>query len=61
VLELPGGGGFFDPLAREPEAVAGDVAEGLVSPGAAERDYGVRVTRAGRLLGLSERRRPATP
>jgi hypothetical protein len=41
--------------------VAGDVAEGLVSPAAAERDYGVRVTRAGRVLGLSERRRPATP
>jgi N-methylhydantoinase B len=61
VLELPGGGGFFDPLTRRPEAVAGDVAEGLVSPAVAERDYGVRVTRAGRVLGLSERRRPATP
>jgi N-methylhydantoinase B len=57
VLELPGGGGFFDPLTRDPETVAGDVAEGLVSPKAAERDYGVRVTRAGRVLGLSERRR----
>ena len=34
---------------------------GLVSPAAAERDYGVRVTRAGRVLGLGERRRPATP
>jgi N-methylhydantoinase B len=57
VLELPGGGGFFDPLTRDPETVAGDVAEGLVSPKAAEQDYGVRVTRAGRVLGLSERRR----
>jgi N-methylhydantoinase B len=49
-LELPGGGGYFDPLERAPEAVAEDVAEGLVSPGEAERTYGVRVTRQGRLL-----------
>jgi N-methylhydantoinase B len=49
-LELPGGGGFYDPRTRDPEAVARDVAEGLVSPKAAERDYGVRVTRLGRLV-----------
>jgi N-methylhydantoinase B len=41
-LELPGGGGYFDPRDRAPEAVAEDVAEGLVSRAAAERDYGVR-------------------
>src|SRR5206468_280019 len=45
-LDLPGGGGFFDPRERDPEAVAGDVAEGLVSPGAAGRDYGVAISRA---------------
>lgn len=60
-LELPGGGGFYDPLERDPRAVADDVAEGLVSPRSAQQDYGVKVTRAGRLVGLegSRRRRPA--
>jgi N-methylhydantoinase B len=56
-LDLPGGGGFFDPRERDPEAVAGDVAEGLVSPAAAEREYGVLVSRAGRVRGLSAARR----
>jgi N-methylhydantoinase B len=51
-LELPGGGGYFDPRERPPEAVAEDVAEGLVSAAAAEREYGVRVTPRGRLLGV---------
>jgi len=51
-LELPGGGGYFDPRRRAPEAVAEDVAEGLVSRAAAERAYGVRVTHRGRLLGV---------
>jgi N-methylhydantoinase B len=53
ILDLPGGGGFHDPLERDPPAVARDVAEGLVSPKAAERDYGVRVTRWGRIVGLT--------
>jgi N-methylhydantoinase B len=48
-LDLPGGGGFYDPRERDPRAVARDVAEGLVGPKAAERDYGIRVTRSGRL------------
>lgn len=56
-LDLPGGGGFFDPLERASDAVAGDVAEGLVSPAAAERDYGVIVTRAGQVRGMSAARR----
>lgn len=51
-LELPGGGGYFDPSRRTPEAVAEDVAEGLVSPAAAYRDYGVRVTSRMRPPGL---------
>ncbi len=38
-LELPGGGGFHDPAERDRDAVDEDVAEGLVSPEAAERDY----------------------
>jgi N-methylhydantoinase B len=36
-----GGGGWGDPLEREGERVAHDVAEGRVSPEAARRDYGV--------------------
>jgi N-methylhydantoinase B len=49
-LELPGGGGFFDPRERDPAAIAEDVAEGLVTPGRAEADYGVRVDAEGNLL-----------
>lgn len=35
-----GGGGYGDPLEREPDLVVADVAEGLVSPDAARRIYG---------------------
>jgi N-methylhydantoinase B len=56
-LELPGGGGFYDPLERDVESVASDVAEGLVSPAQAWSDYGVRVTPSGRVLELSAARR----
>jgi N-methylhydantoinase B len=55
-LQLPGGGGFYNPATRDPEAVARDVAEGLVSPAAALREYGVRVTRSGRITGLERSR-----
>lgn len=47
VLELPGGGGFYDPAERDPAAVAADVSEGLVSPERALSDYGVRVDEEG--------------
>jgi N-methylhydantoinase B len=40
-LETPGGGGYGDPLEREPEAVRRDVMRGFVSAAAAETDYGV--------------------
>jgi N-methylhydantoinase B len=56
-LELPGGGGFYDPLDRDPEAVVRDVTEGLVSAASAERDYGVTVKRSGEVLGYSKERR----
>lgn len=36
-----GGGGYGDPLDRAIEQVAADVADGLVSPDAARREYGV--------------------
>lgn len=37
----PGGGGYGDPLEREPARVAADVAEGRLTPVAALREYGV--------------------
>jgi N-methylhydantoinase B/oxoprolinase/acetone carboxylase alpha subunit len=40
---IPGGGGFGDPLERDPEDVARDVREQYVSRAAAESDYGVRI------------------
>jgi N-methylhydantoinase B len=39
----PGGGGYGDPLRRDPQAVLADVRNGWVSVGAAQREYGVVV------------------
>jgi N-methylhydantoinase B len=39
--EMSGGGGYGDPLERDPDAVLWDVIEEKVSPAAARRDYGV--------------------
>ena len=44
VIEMPGGGGLGDPLARDPAAVATDVEAGLVSRGTARDAYGVILT-----------------
>jgi len=41
VLEMPGGAGYGDPRSRDPARVAEDIRNGLVSPEAAQRDYGV--------------------
>lgn len=46
-LNLPGGGGFGDPLQRAPEAVLADVVEGYVSVEGAKRDYGVVIRYTG--------------
>jgi N-methylhydantoinase B len=43
-LETTGGGGWGDPLEREPELVLRDVAQGKVSTRSAEKDYGVVLT-----------------
>jgi N-methylhydantoinase B len=43
-LVTPGGGGFGDPKARDPEAVREDIAEGYISAAAAARDYGFVLT-----------------
>ena len=40
-LATAGGGGFGDPLERDPAAVRADVVSGYVSPPAAKADYGV--------------------
>jgi N-methylhydantoinase B len=38
---LPGGGGYGNPLERDPQAVLADVVDGYVSLDAARNDYGV--------------------
>jgi len=40
-LRLPGGGGFYSPLERDPTLVLEDVRQGFVSPDAARERYGV--------------------
>jgi len=47
MLYLPGGGGMGRPAERDPELVALDVRNGLISVEAARRDYGVELTKAG--------------
>lgn len=49
VHRTAGGGGWGDPLAREPERVAEDVADGKVTPAAARARYGVVVAADGAL------------
>ena len=41
IVRQLGGGGWGDPLERDPEAVRADVLDQYVSIGAAKRDYGV--------------------
>ncbi|MBS7696701.1 MULTISPECIES: hydantoinase B/oxoprolinase family protein [unclassified Chelatococcus] len=41
IVEMPGGGGYHDPLSRAPEQVAADVRDELVSRAQAEALYGV--------------------
>ncbi len=47
--ELPGGGGYGNPIERSTELVARDVAYGFVTPERARQDYGVVVGEGGRL------------
>jgi N-methylhydantoinase B len=53
-LDTPGGGGYGDPLEREPAAVLADIREGYVTVEAAERDYGVVLAKAERGLAIDE-------
>jgi len=61
VVEMPGGGGYGDPFARPVARVHDDVVKGLVTPEAAERDYGVVVRADGTLdeAATAARRRAA--
>ena len=54
-VRTPGGGGYGDPLTRDPELVRRDVARGYLTAEDAERDYGVVVT--GDPLRSTRRRR----
>ncbi|NMJ41541.1 hydantoinase B/oxoprolinase family protein [Roseomonas sp. JC162] len=47
VVEMPGGGGYGDPFARDPLLVARDVRYGLIDAQQAEADYGVVLTATG--------------
>jgi N-methylhydantoinase B len=49
IVEMAGGGGYGDPLTRDPALVARDVLNGLVSVEGAWRDYGVAVSADGAL------------
>ena len=57
VFETPGGGGYGDPRERRAEAVAADVARGLVSRESAERLYAVVLDEAGGLDAEATRAR----
>ena len=47
VIEMPGGGGYGHPAKRDIERIREDVRSELVSREAAERDYGIVISRAG--------------
>ena len=60
IVEMPGGGGFGDPKARNEIAVSEDVRLGLVSSEAAARDYGVVVRDDGQIDHVETARRRGT-
>ncbi|MEF2073768.1 hydantoinase B/oxoprolinase family protein [Consotaella aegiceratis] len=59
VCAVAGGGGYGDPLDREPEAVAADVRDRKVSPTQADEVYGVVLTKAGTVDGAATESRRA--
>jgi N-methylhydantoinase B len=52
----PAGGGYGDPLRRDPALVREDVADGFVSAEAARNDYGVMLTASGGVDGAATAR-----
>jgi N-methylhydantoinase B len=55
-LELPGGGGFGDPRARDPHRVLDDVRDGMITAEEARRDYRVVIDARGQLDAASTER-----
>jgi N-methylhydantoinase B len=53
-LRLPGGGGFYSPLKRDPAPVLEDVKQGYVSLKCAEEKYGVVINE--RSMAVDEER-----
>jgi N-methylhydantoinase B len=47
-VDLPGGGGYGDPLKRDSEKVLWDVIDGYITPEQAEKKYGVAVSYKGK-------------
>ena len=60
IVEMPGGGGFGDPKARNEIAVFEGVRLGLVSSEAAARDYGIVVRDDGQIDHVETARRRGT-
>ncbi len=56
-LRTGGGGGFGDPLKRDPEKVLGDVIDEYISVEQASNDYGVAVDKARMKVDLEETRK----
>jgi N-methylhydantoinase B len=57
IVRTGGGGGWGDPLDRDPELVRQDVVEEFISPEAARDDYGVVLAADGSVDGAATRRR----
>lgn len=55
VMQSAGGGGYGDPMDRDPDLVAADVAVGYVTAEAAKDAYGVALDRSGRVDEMSTR------
>ncbi len=55
LFELGGGGGWGDPLDRDPSRVLNDVLGGYVSIESAERDYGVMIRKNDGAYGVDEK------
>jgi N-methylhydantoinase B len=53
-LDTPGGGGFGNPLTREPERVLADLREGYIGVTAIERDYGVVLVESENGMAIDE-------
>ena len=59
IVEMPGGGGYGDPFARDPALVARDVRYGLIEADQAEAEYGVILTAEGEVNAAATHRQRA--